>query len=75
MKEFLAKGTAWAGARHCARVPVSLLGLEHDSDSGQGGRRGRRRHGKGQLGSGGLAGRFNFTPHDWEADRGFKTEQ
>lgn len=75
MKEFSAKETACARSRRCNWVTVSLLGLEHDSDSEQGDGRGRRCHGKGQLGSSGLAGYVNFTPHDWEANKGFKTEQ
>lgn len=57
----------------CARLTASLRGLEHDSRDGEGGGRARRCHGKGQLGSGGLAGCLNFTPHDWEANKGFKT--
>lgn len=49
-----------------------MLGLEHSSDSGQGGGRGRRWHGKGQLRSGGLAGCVIFPPRDWEASSGFE---
>lgn len=71
----LAKGAACARAGRCARVTANLLGLEHDSNSGQVGRRSRKCHGKGQLGSGGLAGCLNFTPHDWEANKCFKREQ
>ena len=52
---------------HGARVTVSFLGLGRKSSFGG------RRHGKGQLGSGGLAGGLNFPPRDWEADKGFKT--
>ena len=52
---------------HGARVTASFLGLGRKSSVGG------RRHGKGQLGSGGLAGGLNFPPRDWEADKGFKT--
>ena len=34
---------------------------------------GSGRHRKGQLGSAGLADALNFSPHDWEANKGFKT--
>lgn len=68
----LAKGAARAHTGHCARVTANFLGLEHDHNSGQVGRRSRKCHGKGQLGSDGLAGCLNFTPHNWEANKGFK---
>lgn len=71
----LGQGDSMCKAGRCALVTASLLGLERDSDGEQGGGRSRRCHGKGQLGSGGLAGCSNFTLHDWEADKDFKTEQ
>lgn len=37
MKEFSPQGPARARARRCAWEAVSLLGLEHNSNSGQGG--------------------------------------
>lgn len=72
MKEFSAKEIACARSRCCNWVTASLLGLERDSDSEQGDGRGRRCHRKDQLGSSGLAGYLNFTPHDWEAKKVLK---
>lgn len=75
MKEFLAKGTALHGQGAVLRSRrvcwgwnmIATVGREEEEWAGS------RCHGKGQPGSGGLAGCLNFTPHDWGANKAFKT--